>query len=89
MQKVLSLILTCCYYHYNLSLVFTLLSRIIGIIIKEVENNIAKSTFLTNFRMGPLPTLCKKFVQLVEILVSVLEGIKLSPVGLLFSYFLL
>ncbi|KAG5534087.1 hypothetical protein RHGRI_022278 [Rhododendron griersonianum] len=42
--------------------------RIIGIIIKEVENNIAKSTFLTNFRMGPLPTLCKKFVQLVEIL---------------------
>ncbi|KAA8531070.1 hypothetical protein F0562_005779 [Nyssa sinensis] len=42
--------------------------RIIGIIIKEVESNISKNTFLTNFRMGPLPTLCKKFVELVEIL---------------------
>ncbi|KAF5958944.1 hypothetical protein HYC85_000153 [Camellia sinensis] len=42
--------------------------RIIGIIIKEVENNIGKNTFLANFRMGSLPTLCKKFVELVEIL---------------------
>ncbi|KAK1432531.1 hypothetical protein QVD17_09428 [Tagetes erecta] len=39
---------------------------IIGIIIKEVESNISKNTFLTNFRMGSLPTLCKKFVKLVE-----------------------
>ncbi|XP_043804550.1 callose synthase 5 [Manihot esculenta] len=42
--------------------------RIIGIIIKEVESNISKNAFLANFRMGPLPALCKKFVDLVEIL---------------------
>ncbi|XP_076925795.1 callose synthase 5-like [Bidens hawaiensis] len=42
--------------------------RIIGIIIKEVENNISKNTFLTNFRMGFLPTLHNHFVKLVEIL---------------------
>ncbi|KAF7130413.1 hypothetical protein RHSIM_Rhsim10G0135300 [Rhododendron simsii] len=42
--------------------------RIIGIIIKEVENSMAKNTFLTNFRMAPLPTLCNKFVNLVEFL---------------------
>ncbi|XP_068645658.1 callose synthase 5 [Aristolochia californica] len=42
--------------------------RIIGIIIKEVESHIEKNTLLANFRMGPLPTLCKKFVELVEIL---------------------
>uniref|UniRef100_A0A5B6Z1A1 1,3-beta-glucan synthase n=1 Tax=Davidia involucrata TaxID=16924 RepID=A0A5B6Z1A1_DAVIN len=42
--------------------------RIIGIIIKEVESNISKNTFLANFRMCPLTTLCKKFVELVEIL---------------------
>lgn len=46
------------------------LNRIIGIIIKEVESNISKNMLLANFRMGPLPTLCKKFVELVEILVS-------------------
>ncbi|XP_052191392.1 callose synthase 5 isoform X2 [Diospyros lotus] len=43
-------------------------NRIIGIIIREVENNIEKNSFLTNFRMAPLPTLCNKFVQLLEIL---------------------
>ncbi|KAF2284431.1 hypothetical protein GH714_021804 [Hevea brasiliensis] len=42
--------------------------KIIGIIVKEIESNISKNTFLTNFRMGPLPALCKKFVELVEIL---------------------
>ncbi|KAK2996849.1 hypothetical protein RJ639_025655 [Escallonia herrerae] len=42
--------------------------RIIGTIIREVESHTSKNTFLANFRMGPLPTLCKKFVQLVEIL---------------------
>ncbi|WCJ39410.1 callose synthase 5 [Euphorbia peplus] len=42
--------------------------RIIAAIIKEVENSISKNTFLINFRMGPLPILCKKFVELVEIL---------------------
>ncbi|XAR62352.1 1,3-beta-glucan synthase [Bertholletia excelsa] len=42
--------------------------RIIGIIIKEVESNIDNNAFLTNFRMGPLPTFCEKFVQLVVIL---------------------
>lgn len=47
--------------------------RIIGIIIKEIESNIAKNTFLVNFRMGSLPTLCKKFVELVVILVSHLQ----------------
>ncbi|KAL0332666.1 UNVERIFIED_CONTAM: Callose synthase 5 [Sesamum calycinum] len=42
--------------------------RIIGAIIKEIETNISKNTFLANFRMKPLPDLCKKFVELVEIL---------------------
>ncbi|KAI9164724.1 hypothetical protein LWI28_000822 [Acer negundo] len=42
--------------------------RIIGIIIKEIESNISKNTFLANFRMGPLPALCKKVVELVGIL---------------------
>ncbi|XP_071741493.1 callose synthase 5 [Rutidosis leptorrhynchoides] len=42
--------------------------RIINIIIKEVESNISKNTFLTNFRMGSLPTLCNQFVKLVECL---------------------
>ncbi|KAI9074792.1 hypothetical protein K1719_043216 [Acacia pycnantha] len=42
--------------------------RIITIIIIEVESNIARNTLLTNFRMGFLPSLCKKFVELVEIL---------------------
>ncbi|MCD7448465.1 Callose synthase 5 [Datura stramonium] len=42
--------------------------RIIGIIIKEVENSISKNTFLVNFRTGPLQNLCKKFVDLLEIL---------------------
>ncbi|CAH9142883.1 unnamed protein product [Cuscuta epithymum] len=42
--------------------------RIIGVIIKEVENSIAKNTFLANFRMGSLPDLFKKFVELVELL---------------------
>lgn len=43
--------------------------RIIGIIIKEIEANIAKNTFLANFRMSALPVLCKKFVELVSALV--------------------
>ncbi|KAJ7945245.1 Callose synthase [Quillaja saponaria] len=34
--------------------------RIIGIIFKEIESNISKNTLLTNFRMGPLPTICQK-----------------------------
>ncbi|RHN69933.1 putative 1,3-beta-glucan synthase [Medicago truncatula] len=42
--------------------------RTISIILKEVENSISKNTLLTNFRMGFLPSLCKKFVELVEIL---------------------
>lgn len=42
--------------------------RIIGRIIKEIENNIADDTFLENFRMKPLPDLCNKFIELVEIL---------------------
>ncbi|EEE65211.1 hypothetical protein OsJ_20355 [Oryza sativa Japonica Group] len=42
--------------------------RIIGIIIKEIEANIAKNTFLANFRMSALPVLCKKFVELVSAL---------------------
>ncbi|KAF5199964.1 Callose synthase [Thalictrum thalictroides] len=42
--------------------------RIIGIILREIEGNISKNTFLANFRMGPLPALCKKFVELVSIL---------------------
>uniref|UniRef100_A0A0E0HLT0 1,3-beta-glucan synthase n=1 Tax=Oryza nivara TaxID=4536 RepID=A0A0E0HLT0_ORYNI len=42
--------------------------RIIGIIIKDIEANIAKNTFLANFRMSALPVLCKKFVELVSAL---------------------
>ncbi|KAG0513153.1 hypothetical protein BDA96_10G077100 [Sorghum bicolor] len=42
--------------------------RIIGIIIKEIEANIGKNTFLANFRMSALPVLCKKFVELVSTL---------------------
>ncbi|KAM7275814.1 hypothetical protein ACFE04_017680 [Oxalis oulophora] len=42
--------------------------RIIGIIIKEIEINISKNTFLANFRMGALPSFCKTFVDLVTIL---------------------
>ncbi|XP_024996766.1 callose synthase 5-like [Cynara cardunculus var. scolymus] len=42
--------------------------RIIGTIIKEVESNISRNSFLTNFRMGSLPTLCNQFVKLVEML---------------------
>ncbi|XP_074309017.1 callose synthase 5-like [Silene latifolia] len=39
--------------------------RIISNIVKEVETNISKNTLLTNFRMSALPTLYKKFVELV------------------------
>ncbi|XP_042024280.1 callose synthase 5-like [Salvia splendens] len=42
--------------------------RITGRIIKEIENSISDYTFLQNFRMKPLPDLCKKFIELVEIL---------------------
>ncbi|KAJ4765201.1 glucan synthase-like 3 [Rhynchospora pubera] len=42
--------------------------RIIGIIIKEVEANIAKNTFLANFRMSAMPVLVKKYIELVGIL---------------------
>ncbi|XP_071706076.1 callose synthase 5-like isoform X3 [Rutidosis leptorrhynchoides] len=48
--------------------------RIIGIIIKEVESKISKSTFVANFRMSSLPTLCNKFVKLVEMLKNVDES---------------
>ncbi|TVU12311.1 hypothetical protein EJB05_45949, partial [Eragrostis curvula] len=44
--------------------------RIIGIIIKEIEANIAKNTLLANFRMSALPVLCKKFVELVSTLLD-------------------
>ncbi|KAL3630114.1 Callose synthase 5 [Castilleja foliolosa] len=42
--------------------------RIIGTIIKEIESNMSKGTFLANFTMKHLPDLFKKFVELVEIL---------------------
>ncbi|KAI4317107.1 hypothetical protein L6164_025011 [Bauhinia variegata] len=61
-----------CYESYknvlNTLVVGEIEKRIIAIIIKEVESNISKNTLLTNFRMGFLPSLCKKFVDLVEIL---------------------
>ncbi|RHN43110.1 putative 1,3-beta-glucan synthase [Medicago truncatula] len=41
---------------------------IISIIVKEVESNMTKNTLTINFRMGFLPSLCKKFVELVELL---------------------
>ncbi|GAU42750.1 hypothetical protein TSUD_77870 [Trifolium subterraneum] len=42
--------------------------RVISIIVKEVESNMSKNTLTINFRMGFLPSLCKKFVELVELL---------------------
>ncbi|GFP95013.1 callose synthase 5 [Phtheirospermum japonicum] len=42
--------------------------RIIGTIIKEIESNMSKGTFLANFTMKYLPDLFKKFVELVDIL---------------------
>ncbi|CAI0428152.1 unnamed protein product [Linum tenue] len=42
--------------------------RIIGIIIKEIESHVSKSTLLANFRMASLPALCEKVVVLVGIL---------------------
>ncbi|CAK7355014.1 unnamed protein product [Dovyalis caffra] len=52
----------------NVLVVGEIEKRILGIIFKEVESNISKNTLLTNFRMGPLPALCEKFVELVGVL---------------------
>ncbi|KAF9681753.1 hypothetical protein SADUNF_Sadunf05G0035600 [Salix dunnii] len=52
----------------NILVVGEIEKRILSIIFKEVENNISKNTLLTNFRMGPLPALCNKFVELVTLL---------------------
>ncbi|KAM0939118.1 putative 1,3-beta-glucan synthase [Dioscorea sansibarensis] len=61
-----------CYESFKLVLNFLVVGetekRIIGIIIKDVELNILRNTFLSNYRMSALPTLCKKFVELVGIL---------------------
>jgi callose synthase len=45
-------------------------NRIIEIIIEEVEANISKNALLANLRMSALPIIYRKFVELVEILVS-------------------
>uniref|UniRef100_A0A6N2KW70 1,3-beta-glucan synthase n=1 Tax=Salix viminalis TaxID=40686 RepID=A0A6N2KW70_SALVM len=52
----------------NILVVGEIEKRILSIIFKEVESNISKNTLLTNFRMGPLPALCNKFVELVTLL---------------------
>uniref|UniRef100_A0A803KX00 1,3-beta-glucan synthase n=1 Tax=Chenopodium quinoa TaxID=63459 RepID=A0A803KX00_CHEQI len=39
--------------------------KMISVLIREVETNMSRGTLLTNFRMSALPTLCKKFVELV------------------------
>ncbi|KAL3591436.1 hypothetical protein D5086_010076 [Populus alba] len=52
----------------NILVVGEIEKRILSIIFKEVESNISKNTLLTNFKMGPLPALCKKFVELVRLL---------------------
>ncbi|KAL0903557.1 hypothetical protein M5K25_027945 [Dendrobium thyrsiflorum] len=61
-----------CYESFKLVLNLLIIGenekRIIGIIIKEIEASIAKGSFLANFRMSALPTLCKKIVELVGIL---------------------
>ncbi|KAK7350886.1 hypothetical protein VNO77_09919 [Canavalia gladiata] len=57
--------------------------RTISIIFKEVENSISKNTLLTNFRMGFLPSLCKKFVELVEILKDAADSSKRGTVVVL------
>ncbi|CAN1198084.1 Callose synthase 5 [Linum perenne] len=43
-------------------------NRIIGIIIKEIESHVSKSTLLANFRMASLPALFEKVIVLVGIL---------------------
>lgn len=43
--------------------------RVVSSIFKEIESHISKNTFLQNFKMKALPTLCEKFVELVGILV--------------------
>lgn len=62
-------------------------TRIISIIVKEVESNMSKNTLTINFRMGFLPSLCKKFVELVELLVSLQK--KTNYICSLYSWLLL
>nr|GEZ14284.1 callose synthase 5 [Tanacetum cinerariifolium] len=47
--------------------------RIIGTIFKEVESSISRGSFLTKFRMSSIPTLCNKFIKLVEMLVYFMD----------------
>ncbi|KAK4781006.1 hypothetical protein SAY87_017112 [Trapa incisa] len=42
--------------------------RVVIGIFKEIESHISKNTFLQNFNLKALPTLCEKFVELVGIL---------------------
>ncbi|XP_031375303.1 LOW QUALITY PROTEIN: callose synthase 5-like, partial [Punica granatum] len=42
--------------------------RVVSGIFKEIESHIAKNTFLQNFKMKALSTLCEKLVELVGIL---------------------
>ncbi|KAK1301380.1 putative callose synthase 8 [Acorus calamus] len=44
--------------------------RILSTIIDEIETNISKSSLLTGFKMGELPALHNKCIQLMEILVE-------------------
>ncbi|KAG0472359.1 hypothetical protein HPP92_016905 [Vanilla planifolia] len=52
-----------CYESFKL-----VLNLIIGLIIKEIEASIGHGSFLVDFRMSALPTLCNKIVELIGIL---------------------
>ncbi|KAG0470812.1 hypothetical protein HPP92_017512 [Vanilla planifolia] len=49
-----------CYESFKL-----VLNLIIGLIIKEIEASIGHGSFLVDFRMSALPTLCNKIVELI------------------------
>ena len=52
-------------------MVLMLFFRIISVIINAIEESLASSNLLEDFRMTKLPNLQSKFVELLELLVSI------------------
>lgn len=52
-------------------MVLMLFFRIISFIINEIEESLARSSLLLDFRMTELPNLRAKFVEFLELLVSI------------------
>lgn len=50
---------------------FHFLFRVVSSIVNEIERSISESSFLKDFKMSELPALQAKFVELLELLVSV------------------